>query len=266
MASSTALLPAAREGSSPETPSHHSLKGLASLPPEIHHMVAEHLPYPDLLSLKLTNTYFAALVGSKLTVKMRISWVKSRYAQHLPVPKSTKLSFKSDALFVANPEVKTILRRRRHHLECADHERGGAFVFSMFADVDHQGRGDTQQPWSKVCLVTGNPVCPKIQELEVKRQQYKNSVMGKVAVPVVRAIGWLRGVWRHLSDPWPWIMAGRLRASGFHRAYLITLLGAVVVLVLIWTICCWSDIWASLCIFAQPYWRATMGELGVSDG
>ncbi|KIW24003.1 uncharacterized protein PV07_09743 [Cladophialophora immunda] len=256
---STPFPQGARDSSNPEASSPLPLKGLASLPPEVHHLVADCLPYPDLLSLKLTNTYFAALVEPRLTIRSRISWVQSRYAQHLPVPTSTRLSFKSDALFVANPEVKTILRRRRRHLECAAHERGSAFVFSMFARVDVQGQGqgrrDGPHAWTKVCLVTGDRVCPRIQALEAKMQRYKDSVVGKLAVlPVLRAIGWLKGWQRHFCDAVPWVMAGRLRASGVHRAYFLALLKIVLAVVVIWIACQLAGIWMALCGFAERYW------------
>ncbi|KIX99646.1 uncharacterized protein Z520_04281 [Fonsecaea multimorphosa CBS 102226] len=228
--------------------SYHPRQGfqsrLSSLPPELHHIIADHLPYPDLLSLKLTNTYFAALVAPKLTVKSRISWVQGRYAQHLPVPTSSQLSFKSDALFVANAEVKTILRRRRQHLECADHERGRAFVFSsMFANLDLQVRegAAAHHPWTKVCLVTGNTICPRIQELEAKMQRYKNSMVGKLAVPVLRALAWLAG-WLSDSLNQPWVMAGRLRPSGLLLGNILAMSKIVLIVVVICAFCYCNDI------------------------
>ena len=108
----------------PQSPCHlieHSsctAADLFSLPPELHHMIASHLTYPDLLSLKLTSMYFCDLIAPKLTVRMRVHWVQTRQAQRLPVPISSKLSFKSDALFASNFEVNAILRQRREHLEC----------------------------------------------------------------------------------------------------------------------------------------------------
>src|ERR1700761_2426523 len=147
-----------------QSPSNDS-KTLYSLPPELHHMIASHLTYPDLLSLKLTSKYFDGLVAPKLNVKLRVQWVQSRYTLHLPVPRSTKLSFKSDALFAANTEVNTILRRRRKHLECVDYDKDHRKAFRnpiIALELDRNGnmqyvqvKGRIRPWWSKACLVTG---------------------------------------------------------------------------------------------------------------
>ncbi|KAH0839232.1 hypothetical protein AYO21_05647 [Fonsecaea monophora] len=201
----------APKSSQPEVSSPNTHKRLASLPPEIHHIIADHLPYPDLLSLKLTDTYFAALVGPKLTVKSRVSWVQSRYAQRLPVPTSTKLSFRTDELFVANPEVNAILRRRRRHLECADRrEPKVALGFSAFTEVDRNVRRlrGAQQLDTTACLVTGAPNCPAIPDLDTKVQRYRNSVVGKLTAPVFRTVAWLRGLQRSFRDSLSCAVAG----------------------------------------------------------
>jgi hypothetical protein len=176
-------------------------KTLTSLPPELHHLISSHLTYPDLLSLKLTNNYFAGLISPKLNVKMRVHWVQDRYTQFLPVPKSTKLSFKSDVLFVSNAEVSVILKRRRQHMECVDHDNDFQKVFKnhmLAAEADGSSmpyirvRGRILPPWSKACLVSGKSVCPKIQELELKKQLYESSFLGKAC---------LNGRWV-VSRPW----------------------------------------------------------------
>ncbi|OAP56516.1 hypothetical protein AYL99_09695 [Fonsecaea erecta] len=222
--------------------SRYALNGLASLPPEVHHMVADYLQYPDLLSLKLTNTYFAGLVEPKLTVKSRVGWVQARYAQHLPVPTNTRLSFKTDALFVGNPEVKAILRRRRRHLECTNHERGSAFVFSMFAaPIDVPAR-EGARPWTKVCLVTGNGVCPRFQELEAKAKWYKNSVLGRLAGPVLKTIAWLRPSQQDHHDSLTRFVAGTLRASRFQLEHALAMAKIALIILVLCILCHWNVI------------------------
>ena len=164
-------------------------KNLGSLPPELHHMIASHLTYPDLLSLKLTSNYFSGLIGPKLNVKMRVHWVRDRCDQYLPVPKGTKLSFRSDASFVANAEVNAILRRRRKHKECVDYDKDHQKRFEkpiLALELGERGglqyiqvRGRIRPSWSKACLVTGKTVCPSIEDLELKKQHYERSLLGK---------------------------------------------------------------------------------------
>ena len=98
-----------------DSPSRPTAK-LLTLPTEIQMLVACHLPYPDLLALKLTHPTFHSLIYP--TVYDRVDWLLSRPAQGLSIPSSAACSFKTDREFVANDEVKTILRRRGRHLEC----------------------------------------------------------------------------------------------------------------------------------------------------
>ncbi|EXJ57603.1 hypothetical protein A1O7_07951 [Cladophialophora yegresii CBS 114405] len=194
----------------------HARITLTSLPPELHHMIASHLTYPDLLSLKLTDKYFSHLVTPKLHVRTRVRWVQSRHAQCLPVPMSTKLSFISDAMFVANDEVKTILRRRRQHLECLDYDWDGdghgqtAFKNPVIAlEVDGSGamqhvqvRRRIRPSWSKACLVTGAEVCPRVREMELAKKRYDRSFMGKVCSNG-RKLAWCaRVAWWWLEGWW----------------------------------------------------------------
>lgn len=48
--------------------------------------IATHLPYPDLLALKLTSLYFSTLLAPLLTVPIRVRWLHDRTALGLPVP------------------------------------------------------------------------------------------------------------------------------------------------------------------------------------
>jgi hypothetical protein len=190
----------------------HAGKTIASLPPELHHMIASHLTYPDLLSLKLADKYFSSLVTPKLHVKTRVHWVQSRHSQYLPVPMSTKLSFRSDALFVANAEVNTILRRRRQHLECLDYDKDGQRAAKnpvIALEMDGNGtmqyvqvKGRLRPSWSKACLVTGEEMCPRIREMELAKQRYESSFLGKLCSEG-RKIAWCaRVVWWWLEGLW----------------------------------------------------------------
>ena len=186
-----------------------SLATLGSLPPEIHDLIASHLDYPDLLSLKLTNQYFSTLISPKLNVKMRVRWVQDRFARCLPVPKSTKLSFKTDPLFVANSEVKNILKRRRKHAECLDYDKDVQRAFKnpiIALELNRparyiQIRGSILHSWETGCLVSGNSFCPKIQERDRRKQRFENSLLGRLFASV-----------RRLSWYW-WASWGRARRS-----------------------------------------------------
>ena len=91
---------------------------LLALPAELQMIIASYLVYPDLLSLKITHPAFNSLIQP--SVYDRIDWLLSRPALGLSVPCSAACSFKTDRSFVANKEVKLILKRRRQHLECAE--------------------------------------------------------------------------------------------------------------------------------------------------
>jgi hypothetical protein len=97
---------------------------LLDLPNEVLDEIATYLPYPDQLSLKLTSTYWHSSIQP--SVRDRINWLLSRARSGLPFPQSQKCSFRSDALFCSNPEVRRILRDRRSHVECLRHARNGS--------------------------------------------------------------------------------------------------------------------------------------------
>jgi len=199
---------------------------LSSLPPELHHIIASHLPYPDLLALKLTSPYFSALVTPLLTVKARVNWVQARYKQNLLVPKSTRLSFKTDALFVANREVKAILRQRREHMECV--RDAGVYSRAFTRTWRH--------PSDKVCLVTMERKCPRIQRMEDDRKRYEESFVGKLTMGyIIRNDRLCRAL--RISSGF------RLRDVVLYVVTLLLMLlaGAALVTVLnVWGCCSWS--------------------------
>ncbi len=89
---------------------------LPRLPAEIQNHILEHLPYPDLLSLKLTNSYFYYTVET--TVYDRADWLLERAQQNLPIPRKSNCLLGSDVEFCSHPEVSQILRQRLMHLKC----------------------------------------------------------------------------------------------------------------------------------------------------
>lgn len=91
---------------------------LPLLPPEIQHQIFENLPYPDLLSLKLTNSYFYNTVET--TVHDRADWLLDRAQRNLMIPRQSNCLLRSDAEFCSHPEVLQILRWRRKHLDCRE--------------------------------------------------------------------------------------------------------------------------------------------------
>lgn len=104
-----------------------------TLPAEIHALISSHLPYPDLLSLTLTHPFFASHPLIRTSKSLRVDWLLSRAIQHLPLPMQSRCRWSSDQEFVGNPEITTILRKRRNHIECAEvfakgHSAGVCFV------------------------------------------------------------------------------------------------------------------------------------------
>lgn len=70
---------------------------LMSLPPEIHLLMSEHLMYPDALSLKHTNRYFASIIYTG--VKLKIAWLLERRMMHLECPHNRACDLGSDLRF-----------------------------------------------------------------------------------------------------------------------------------------------------------------------
>ena len=98
---------------------------LLNLPTELHLLISTHLPYPDALALKHTNTHFYALVSTN--VRKKVAWLISRHKRRLPCP-ATKCILTSDTAFClwAHGEVKTLMERRRKHMECKHGKEGWA--------------------------------------------------------------------------------------------------------------------------------------------
>ena len=91
---------------------------LLCLPPELHHLIITHLPYPDALSLKHTSSYFYSLVDTS-DYRQKVSWIVDRQMRGLACPKKSCI-FKTDAAFCSSGggEVRKIMERRRRHEEC----------------------------------------------------------------------------------------------------------------------------------------------------
>ncbi|EAQ87632.1 hypothetical protein CHGG_04251 [Chaetomium globosum CBS 148.51] len=70
---------------------------LASLPPEIHLLIVEHLIYPDALSLKHTNRYFYNVVDTG--VELKVEWLMERRLLHLECPSDSRCDLGSDLRF-----------------------------------------------------------------------------------------------------------------------------------------------------------------------
>jgi len=96
---------------------------LLNLPAEVQVLIASNLPFPDLLALKLSHPYFYRIIHP--TVYDRVNWLLDRPRLGLPIPSQTKCVMKNDVVFVANKEVKEMLKRRRLHLECVDVGKDG---------------------------------------------------------------------------------------------------------------------------------------------
>jgi hypothetical protein len=79
---------------------------LASLPPEIHLLIAEHLIYPDALSLKHTNRYFYNVVDTG--VELKVEWLMERRLLHLECPSDSRCDLGSDLRFCRG-SVKYVL-------------------------------------------------------------------------------------------------------------------------------------------------------------
>ena len=96
---------------------------ILQLPTELQLHIASHLPYPDALALKHTNSHFYALVPT--TVKLKVAWLVSRHERHLPNP-CHKCLLKTDEAFCkgTNGEVQAIIERRRKHGECKASDGG----------------------------------------------------------------------------------------------------------------------------------------------
>ena len=124
-----------------------------SLPAEIHNLIASQLSYPDLLALTLTHPVFHQHSMIRTTKSSRVDWLVDRAMQRLRLPNQSRCRWSSDREFVSNPEVITILRRRRQHLECAKAfskgHSGGACLVVEGTTCHYLSQGMESLRWEK---------------------------------------------------------------------------------------------------------------------
>jgi hypothetical protein len=70
---------------------------LSTLPPELHLLIAQHLIYPDALSLKYANRHFYQLVDTG--VQLKVEWLMERRLLHLECPSDQRCDLGSDLRF-----------------------------------------------------------------------------------------------------------------------------------------------------------------------
>lgn len=91
---------AAGHGPAPTTPrsaAEAAGLGLTSLPTEIHVAIAQHLAYPDALSLKHASRHFRGLV--RTDIQLKVAWLLERRRLHLECPSSHRCDLGSDLRF-----------------------------------------------------------------------------------------------------------------------------------------------------------------------
>jgi len=166
---------------------------LLSLPPELQSLIVTSLPYPDLLSLKISHPYFHALLTSTNTpnVHHRIAWVLSRRKIYLPIPYDSKTNFLTDALFLGNPEVTRIIRRRRLHLECVQCKLARRMVWLKSLCQD-------EERLRRLCLVNEGAECPRLRELDERKAEAEK----KLSRRLLRRLGWPSEYWEAGSSYW----------------------------------------------------------------
>ncbi|ATY67083.1 F-box domain-containing [Cordyceps militaris] len=104
--------------------------GFSSLPTELHSLVAQHLSYPDALSLKQTSRHFRALVRTGAALK--VEWLLERRRLHLDCPNSRSCDLGSDLRFCRGSVQK--------HFECESRPGLGCLVFDT-PKCRHRPRG-----------------------------------------------------------------------------------------------------------------------------
>lgn len=105
-------------------------------------MIASYLPYPDLLALTLTHPIFRSHSLVRTTKSSRVDWLLDRAMLGLPLPTQSRCRWSSDNEFVSHPEVITIMRKRRQHVECAE----------MSSQINGKGS----------CFVVEGEACPRL--------------------------------------------------------------------------------------------------------
>ncbi|KAK8051725.1 hypothetical protein PG993_003110 [Apiospora rasikravindrae] len=124
------------------TPSRGSAS-LATLPPEIHHLIAQQLIYPDALSLKHTCRYFYSLVNTG--VRLKVEWLVQRRMLHLECPNDKRCDLGSDLKFCRG-SVPLLMQRRREHMECESRPGLGCLVYGTTSCAH---RPQLQHRWKK---------------------------------------------------------------------------------------------------------------------
>lgn len=154
-------------------------------------MIASHLEYPDLLSLKISHPHFQTLFATQPTVHQRIAWVLARGRIFLPTPHDSQTNFRTDAQFLRNPEVTRIIRRRRQHLECVENNLTRRIVW-----LRNQSQGLPTHP--QLCLVKEGYECARLRELREKTTQSEK----KLGRRLLRRMGWSNAFWESGSVYW----------------------------------------------------------------
>ncbi|KAJ9623763.1 uncharacterized protein PV06_10262 [Exophiala oligosperma] len=142
---------------------------LVTLPAELVLTIASHLDYPDVLSLRQSHVGISGVLSRHSTTHHRISWVLSRAYLGLPIPNNTRLSFKTDALFLSNREVQRILAARLNHGECLSQSPDLLPARQLARTRLGQRKGNN------LCFVGGTGPCPAVlarRRLEKKRKRY----------------------------------------------------------------------------------------------
>ena len=126
------------KASSSRRPSPSKPSLLLDLPPEIliHHLLP-YLSYPALLALRLSHPYFyyspLLYPARAQAISMRVTWLLERSeAGNVLVPtKSGSVDAATDERFLANPQVRELLRKERHHSECRRNPNGCRVVMGV---------------------------------------------------------------------------------------------------------------------------------------
>ncbi|KAH9908370.1 hypothetical protein F4778DRAFT_345581 [Xylariomycetidae sp. FL2044] len=123
--------------------------GFKDLPPELHLLIAEHLIYPDALSLEHTCRYFYSLVDTG--IELKVEWLMERRSLHLECP-NERCDLGSDLRFCRG-SVKLLMQRRREHLECESRPGLGCLVYSTKACRHKRNLQERCRMWLR-CQIT----------------------------------------------------------------------------------------------------------------
>ncbi|KAL6242439.1 hypothetical protein RBB50_010579 [Rhinocladiella similis] len=170
--------------SAPTTAHRRPPPSLTTLPTELVHLIADHLAYPDILSLMQSHRSLPAILSRYSTTHARISWVLSRAYLGLPIPNNTKLSFKTDALFLSNREVQRILAARLDHKEClSQDDLGPARQLARSRHGDRKG--------ANLCFITGGPCVAVLERRRRSRNRLGRGGARSQSALLLETIGWV---------------------------------------------------------------------------